>query len=304
MGLANTAVRLKLWLARDFDRNRFNIFWGSRVGLLAHPIYYLVCTYVLTGFYDSAVLRFSSAVLALPIICFQTRASEAQKPWLNLYWYAWLIYVLPVTFTYILLANQLAPMWLICETMMISICMILTGSFLPLLLILGIGMPIACASFTLYTGQALPWGYDLWTYLAPLPMILVSGVIFTASTKKSAALDAKNKALSALAGSMAHEIRNPLGQIKFSLDQMEHGLPIPSFASGKVEMDVSDIHDMYTYVADGKQSIKRGMQVIEMTLEEVSGKPVDIAKFEHAQASRYAGRQGWAGNRTGRQTQS
>lgn len=277
----------KSWLAQDYERNEFNVAWGSLVGLVAHPVYYLFCTYILTGFYDSSVLRFGAAILALPIIFGQKRIKDTQnqKAWLNLYWYAWLILTLPVTFTYILLANNFTPMWLICETMMVFITMILTGSFSRVLMILGIGIPVACVSYTLNTGEALPWSYDLWTYLAPLPMVLVSGLIFTASTKKSAALDAKNKAIAGLAGSIAHEMRNPLGQIKFSLDQIEHGLPIPSCKSGKVEMDVGELNALFSNVADAKQSIKRGLQVIEMTLHEVSGKAIDITKFEYVQAS-------------------
>lgn len=279
-----TASRLlKSWLAQDFERNRFNIAWGGPVGLIAHPLYYLFCVFALHGFYDSAFLRLSSAALALPLL-FQSRATEAQKPWLNLYWYAWLIYVLPVTFTYILLANHLTPMWLICETMMIFITMILTGSFSLVLMILGIGIPIACVSFVVTTGQALPWSYELFTYFVPLPMVICSGVIFTASTKKSAALYEKNKAIQALSGSIAHEMRNPLSQIKASLDGIEKNLPLPNHELSKT-MSQQKIKNLYEYVSAGGSAIKRGLQVIAMILDEVKDKPINPQTLNYLHAA-------------------
>lgn len=275
---------LKAWLAKDYERNKLNIVWGGRVGLVAHPLYYLFCVYVLTGFYDSAFFRLSSAVLAVPLL-FQSRMTEAQKPWLNLYWYVWLIYVLPVTFTYILLANHLTPMWLICETMMIFITMILTGSFSLVLMILGVGIPIGCVSFGIATGQALPWSYELFTYCVPLPMVLCSGVIFTASTKKSAALYAKNKATIALAGSIAHEMRNPLSQIKASLLGIERALPMPATAQQATTLSTQQLKSLYQYVAVGKSAIQRGSQVITMILDEVAAKPVNAEHFSYLHAT-------------------
>ena len=40
------------------ERSRFAIRWGGALGLLCHPIYYVVWTYILPQPYDNLWLRF------------------------------------------------------------------------------------------------------------------------------------------------------------------------------------------------------------------------------------------------------
>jgi signal transduction histidine kinase/CheY-like chemotaxis protein len=73
-------------------------------------------------------------------------------------------------------------------------------------------------------------------------------------------------ALRSLAGSIAHEMRNPLGQIKYALENIAGG------------------QDVHQHIATGQRAVKRGLQAISMILDEVKSTPVDTGKFELLQA--------------------
>lgn len=285
---------IKTWLQEDYERNKFNMILGGWTALFAHPAYYLICTYILSGYHDSLFFRFGSALLSLPLI-FARGELVRSRPWLNLYWYFWVAFVLPVSFTYILLMNNFAPMWVVCETMMIFVTLIFIGRALLSLLVLGIGIPVGYLIYSWYSGSSLEWSQQIassdlaWSYpiahlLVPIPIALWCGIVFAFGAKKALMAIERNKSLTALAGSIAHEMRNPLGQAKFSLDRLQHGLPTPSLGDGRVEMDVRDVNALYSHIAQGKLAVERGLQVISMTLKEVGGKPISPSELGYAQA--------------------
>jgi len=76
---------------------------------------------------------------------------------------------------------------------------------------------------------------------------------------------AKNRALKSLAGSIAHEMRNPLSQIHGSLHLIEQQLPQLS-------------HNQY--VKDAHQVIQNGLQVIDITMDAINEKPINKENFK------------------------
>lgn len=88
----------------------------------------------------------------------------------------------------------------------------------------------------------------------------------------------KIRATTALASSIAHEMRNPLGQIKSSLDRIEHVLPVPTTQAA------NKFNDFYPHVAAGKLAIKRGLQIIAMILDEAKSKAINPANFIYLDA--------------------
>jgi hypothetical protein len=106
-----TIQKFKSWLKSDYERNKLNILLGGWTTIFAHPAYYFFCSYALTNYYDSPFFRFGSALISLPLIA-EPWWPKSSKPWLNLYWYCWITFILPVSFTYLLLMNNFASMWL------------------------------------------------------------------------------------------------------------------------------------------------------------------------------------------------
>ncbi len=286
--------KFKSWLQQDYERSRFNIVLGGWTALFSHPIYYFFCTFVLSGYYDSPFFRFNSALLSLPLVM-EPWLPAASKPWLNLYRYFWITFVLPVTLTFIMLMNNFAPMWVVCETMMILVALVFVGNAALVFLVLGAGIPLGYFCFSWFTGQTFAWDQHIasgslaWSFpishmLVPLPIALWCGIVFMFGSKKALIL-IERKVAAAFAGSIAHEMRNPLGQAKFSLDSLQHGLPAPTLGDGRVEMEMRDLNALYSHIAQGKIAVERGLQVISMTLNEVSGRPISAADLSYAEAS-------------------
>jgi CheY-like chemotaxis protein len=81
-------------------------------------------------------------------------------------------------------------------------------------------------------------------------------------------------------------MRNPLGQIKYSLDSIEHALPSPRSQGQAQPLSPPQLNTLYRHLAQGQLAIKRGLQVIAMTLDEVSAKPIDPAQFRYLSAAK------------------
>jgi two-component system, CAI-1 autoinducer sensor kinase/phosphatase CqsS len=116
---------------------------------------------------------------------------------------------------------------------------------------------------------------DLLAQIPAYLIVLVGGGAFKLSEKQ---IDSeKSRLTNALAGSIAHEMRNPLGQLKYSLEGMQRALPAPTESVTAKALGPQQIDDLYRCLAQGEMAVKRGLQVIAMTLDEVSAKPMDAA---------------------------
>ena len=171
------------------------------------------------------------------------------------------------------------------EVMMIFILALCIKS--PLLLMFEIIMG-ALAAFLLifFTGSSIVLSKTDEANLALLPIVILCSMVFSHVIQKGRVIVEKNKALQALAGSIAHEMRNPLGQIKYSLDSIEHALPSPRSQGQAQPLSPPQLNTLYRHLAQGQLAIKRGLQVIAMTLDEVSAKPIDPAQFRYLSAAK------------------
>jgi CheY-like chemotaxis protein len=125
---------------------------------------------------------------------------------------------------------------------------------------------------------------DLVAQLPAYALIVIGGNLFKFSTEQ---IDAERKlrATQALAGSIAHEMRHPLGQLKHSLEGMQGLLPPPRSSGPAVALDAQRVHALYRHLGQGQQAVKRGLQVISMTLDEVSARPLDTSAFRYLSAA-------------------
>ncbi|WP_237073414.1 ATP-binding response regulator [Prosthecochloris sp. GSB1] len=106
-----------------------------------------------------------------------------------------------------------------------------------------------------------------------------AGYVFSYSNRKGMMAQEKNHALQALAGSIAHEMRNPLGQVKYSFESILQDLPIYHPGAPAECISSQNLDRVYLRVAQGQMAVNRGVQVIEMILDEVKNKPIDTQGF-------------------------
>ncbi len=125
---------------------------------------------------------------------------------------------------------------------------------------------------------------DMVAQLPAFALIVIGGNLFKFSTEQ---IDAERKlrATQALAGSIAHEMRNPLSQIRYNLQGMQEALPPPTASARNQTLAGAEVHALYRHLAESELAVKRGLQVIAMTLDEVSAKPVDTSSFQYFSAA-------------------
>ena len=124
-------------------------------------------------------------------------------------------------------------------------------------------------------------------YVARLPMlvlVVVGGSLFKFAEKQAEAEKVK-RTYTALAGSIAHEMRNPLSQIRHNLEGMQQALPPPTTTPQAQTLGAPQVDTLYRHLAESEMAVKRGLQVIAMILDEVSAKPVDTSAFSYLSAA-------------------
>jgi CheY-like chemotaxis protein len=156
---------------------------------------------------------------------------------------------------------------------------------LALNLILGIGLAVLCARIVIPQSLHVDGQLFLYTYLPVFTFGIFAGLTFSYSNLKGIVAQAKNVAFRALAGSIAHEMRNPLSQLRHVLDRMEEALPAVTEANPSPALSHDRAALLYRHLAHGQLSIDRGLRIIAMTLDEVSAKPIRSDHFTYLSAA-------------------
>ncbi len=275
---------MQFMLDKDLERHRFAIQWGGTLGMVAHPAYYFVWTILLPQPYDNLFLRLSTAVLCIPLVAQKYLPKQLQKH-LVTYWYFFLTYTLPFVCTFLAIKNGFSTMWMMTEVMIIFVMALCIDS--PLLLMSCVTAGAAMATISAIATSTSPFSLSSAdkANIALFPIVLICSMLFSHSRRMSNLFVERNKTLQALAGSIAHEMRNPLSQIKASLQGIERALPVPETMQQTTTLSAQRLKNLYQYVAVGELAIKRGSQVIAMILDEVASKSIDTNHFSYLHAA-------------------
>jgi CheY-like chemotaxis protein len=74
-------------------------------------------------------------------------------------------------------------------------------------------------------------------------------------------------------------MRNPLARIRHALEKMHEALPAPTTHGTGQVLPPARTEQLYRQIGEGELAVKRGLQVIAMTLDEVNAKPINEEAF-------------------------
>ncbi|TFZ08202.1 ATP-binding response regulator [Ramlibacter humi] len=253
------------------------------VGAIAFPLFYALHEVRGTKDYDSAWLRGTAALLCLGL-ALRDRWPERWRGWYVPWSYATYLYCLPFFNVYLALKNGGGSVG-VANTFMAVFFLVLLSDWRNTVVMTALGAAGAVLTYFATTPDpAMP--VDYLGRLPTLILIVVGGNAFKLSEKQIQA--ERLDAATALAGSVAHEMRNPLGQLRHSLGAIQRALPAPGPAGQLTSLSPQEVDTLYAQLANGERAIERGLQVIAMTLDELAAKPLDAANFDLLSASEVA----------------
>jgi two-component system, CAI-1 autoinducer sensor kinase/phosphatase CqsS len=265
----------------DYCSHRKGILrYASMVGTIGFLLFYFIYTRVLPQPYESLTMRLiasaSCAVMALP----NYWPSRLKKYYIGCS-YVVVLYCLPFFHVFMSLKNH-GNIVFIADSFMAVFFLVLLTDWRNTIAMLCLGTGLGMALYMATTVHPL-FPPD---YIARLPtfiLVVVGGSLFKFSERQLQ--DAKLRGAMALAGSIAHEMRNPLGRIQYSLDMASQALPEPTTGDVTQILSGKQIEEVYAQLSQGQLAVRRGLQVIAMTLEEVNVKTVDTSKVTRIHAA-------------------
>lgn len=253
---------------RSDSVDELTYFWCGWLCLFVHPLFWVALTHWFPQPYESPIFRFFCAVLSIPITLLR-HWPEKIKRLFPVYWFLFLMFQLPAFTTYSLLQNNFSDLWLIIQMG----GLIFLAIFYPCLilflanLLLGIGFAYWLYFFT--KGHHLVWDQSYTSYVVLFSFCVFVTSFFSHMMKQQAIKDTK-KTLKALAGSIAHEMRNPLAQVHGNLNLMQQQIPLLGSAKPVIAYHINS----------AQKVIHNALQVIDITMGAIREKPVDVANFK------------------------
>jgi two-component system CAI-1 autoinducer sensor kinase/phosphatase CqsS len=255
------------------------------LGGIFMPLYYAIWRWLLPQPYNNLGLYLAGSAVLLPL-AMQRWWPRRCRPWLPLYWYAAITYVLPFFFGYMALRNGANTVWLLLHLFGLFITMMLfdLASFV---LIFSLGTTAAALAF--YWGPHGAWPlHPLLTYLPVLALALILGPL--ASFSQKFADRARMNALIGASNNIAHELRTPLGSLQIAGRAIRRYLPNLLDSHRLAEqagLPVAELRSIHL------QALERGIDVIEHEVSHahtvidmllLAARPVGQLHFEPLQA--------------------
>lgn len=273
-------------LARSYrlhhESNPTLLHWLGFIGFIALSAFYVVrLTGKLPPRWNDVWFRVPGIAFCLLLILRRWWPARLARFYLPYSWFTafyCLAFFLPLT----LLENGGAPNTVANMMLGAVLVMLLTDWRNTLVMIIG-GYTAAAAWFAA-THPLAEFPTEFFYWWMPLCMVLVAGGSVSKHVERRAELERLRRIYSGLAGSIAHEVRNPMAQVQHALEHVQALLP----AAGEAEvvpMPRQQLAAVSREVTQGAHAVRRGLQAVTLTLQQVSGKALNRSRFTRLSAA-------------------
>lgn len=258
---------------------------AARVGAAVFTAYGILWLHVTPVEHESLGLR-AIAVLLCLAVSLSPYWPQRYKPALPWVWFMGVMYALPFYATYQLLGSNYSVLRSMLEVTMVFFVVVIFPHYLLALanMALGIGLGVLAGYLTIPGFGELNHGIVKSVHLQAMIYTVAAGLLFTRSNLTGLLARQRIDTLKDLAGSIAHELRNPLGQVRHGLETINRKLPRPHAGGRDVSIPPGDLDALFGELAQCRFAIERGMQMVAMTLDEIHAKPMDTSHLRYVSA--------------------
>lgn len=261
--------------------SQFNMIAAAIIGGTGHFLLYFVYKYLFQHNWENLPFRLVAVVLSIGVLL-RLRHPDFLGKYFLYFWHVMLIYMLPFIITLFALKNNFEQPWLYWEIFMIFVLMSFVPNMFMFLFDLLSGLAAAYAVFLISSPNTeIISTFSVAEYSIVAVFSIVAGYVFSLSNIRGIVAQEKNTALQMLAASIAHEMRNPLGQVKFSFEKILQELPIEHQEKMVEQISADALDRVYLSVAQGQMAVNRGGQIINMLLNETKNKSIDQDNFTY-----------------------
>jgi signal transduction histidine kinase len=278
-----------IFFLRDSVQKRVNDFGAQYLafgifGILNYPIFYFIWVYSNQRSYENLKLRMTATILCGFLIAKEFWPKKLCS-WFPLYWYFTLLFCLPFLFFFMLFKNNGANVWLM-STNTIIFWLILMVDWASYIYIFTLGVLLAGFCYLLTTTNPLINIYSWWGVTC---QFIASFIVITFFAHNKRRFDSeKLRTISAISGSIAHELRTPLRAISSGAAGIRRCLPSLIETYKIAEQNNLEIPylspPLYRSLTPAFTSIEVEAQTaftfIDMLLVKVNEAPIAVAQLE------------------------
>jgi len=259
------------------ETNKSLLEWIGFMGAAAFTILYaLRFTGRLPPRYDDIHLRVVAIMLCLLLALRRHWPVSLQRFYIP-YSYGAVFYCLAFMLSFTLLQNKGAPNTVVNMVIGAVLVILLTDWRNTIIMLLTGYLSATSIYWFTATDPTLPVEFLYWW--VPLCTVLVAAGSIAKYVERRAELSRLRRLYAGLAGSIAHEMRNPLAQVQHTLDEIAAALPPLPPAGAQASMTPAQLNSLSITVEQGRQAVARGLQAIQVTLQQLRPRNLEADRF-------------------------
>ena len=253
--------------------------WIGVMGCIAFPLFYVMRRAVAAPGYDDLWLRLLAAVLCLGLALRRRWPQQLRSWYIGYSWFV-VFYCLAFFLSYIMLRNHGGTPAVV-NMVVGAVLVILLADWRNAITMLLAGYIAAAVAHMLTDPQ--PELLREFIFAAGGSLLLVAGGALYHQGQKRVEIHRMRRVYSGLAGSIAHEMRNPLAQIRHALDSIAATLADGTPGGGR-QLDAGQVQAVLAIVQQGRDAVARGLQAIDLTLQQLQPQPLEGSRLQWVSA--------------------